>query len=291
MDRRSFLTTAALAAATTPLTHAARPPLPNADGGLIDTNVYLSHWVVRRSWAETPARLVEKLRHHGVTSAWTASFDGVLHTDIAGVNSRLAETCAREGGGILRAFGTVNPTLPDWEDDLRRCHEVHRMPGIRLFPNYHGYSLDDPRFARLLEICAQRELLVQISLLLEDERSHNPVLSVPQVQPAPLADLLPKIPRARVMLLNAAGRVLVANSPLVTRLVANRVSFDLATLEGIAGIEGVFQRTPDARLAFGSHSPYFYFEAALLKLQESALSPAQLAAVRHGHAQAALAAA
>lgn len=59
-------------------------------------------------------------------------------------------------------------------------------------------------------------------------------------------------------------------------------------LEGVAGIESVRKKAPGVRLAFGSHAPYFYFEAALLKLQESALTAVQLSAIRHGHARAAL---
>jgi predicted TIM-barrel fold metal-dependent hydrolase len=264
MKRRAFLSTTALVAAT-PLLRSAQSVRPDAGaGGLIDTNVYLSHWAVRQSWAETPARLVEKLQRHGVTSAWVGNFEGVLHTDIAGSNARLADACARTGGGLLKAFGTVNPTFPDWEDDVRRCHEAHRMPGIRVFPNYHGYALDDSRFGQLLEACARRGLLVQIALSIEDDRSQNPMLVAPPVQPAPLPDLMQKLPGARVMLLNSGSRVLGAGSPLLQRLMAAGVRFEIGTLEGVAGIESLLRRSPDIRLSFGSHSPDFYLEAARL---------------------------
>ena len=192
---------------------------------------------------------------------------------------------------ITRAFaifGTINPTLPDWQDDLRRCHEVHRMPGVRLFPNYHGYALDDPRLGQLLELAGRRGLLVQIVLSIEDDRSQNPVLAAAPVQPGPLGDWVQRFPRTRVMLLNSASRVLTASTPLLQRLIAANVLFEIATLETVAGIAGVLQRAPGVRLAFGSHSPYYYFEAALLKLQESALTDSQLAAIRHDHARAAL---
>jgi predicted TIM-barrel fold metal-dependent hydrolase len=290
MERRTFLSTAALGSVAAPLLGSARAATsPAPPGGLIDTNVYLSHWAVRHSWAETPQLLVEKLQRHGVASAWVGSFEGALHTDIAGVNARLAEACARDGRAVLRAFGTVNPTFPDWEEDLRRCHEVHRMPGIRLFPNYHGYTLDDPRFVQLLELGARRGLLVQIALSLEDERSQNPVLAVPPVDVAALGDRLKNIPAARVMLLNSGARVFAGNNPLLGRLAAAGVRFEIATLETVAGIESLLQRVPGIRLSFGSHSPYFYLEAALLKLQESALTAEQLAAIIRGNATAALA--
>lgn len=285
MDRRTFLSSALLAAAVTPGANAAAGP-PVA--GLIDTNVSLSHWAVRHTWAETPALLATKLRRHGVTSAWVGTFEGALHSDLAGVNTRLARACAREGSGMFHAFGTVNPALPDWEEDMRRCHEEHGMSGVRLFPNYHGYGLDDSRFRQLLEIGASRKLLIQIAFLIEDDRSQNPVLTAPTVNPAPLADLLPAIPNARVMLLNANSRIFGVGNPLLQRLSAAGVLFDVSSLEGVAGIEGVLRRLPEIRLCFGSHAPYFYFESALLKLQESVLSADQLSALCRGHAQRAI---
>ena len=288
MNRRRFISHAVTATTAAPLLRAAGHSTATS-GGLIDTNVWLGQWPVRHSWAQTTAQLIAKLRHHGVTEAWACSFDGALHTDIAGVNTRLAESCAREGGGLLRAFGVINPTLPDWEDDLRRCHEVHRMSGVRVFPNYHGYALDDARFARVVDLCGQRRLLLQISLSIEDDRSQNPALTAAPVVPAPLAGVVEKFPAARVMVLNSGYRVL-SGAPLVQRLVKAGVWFEIATLEGVAGIGSLLQKHPQMRLTFGSHAPYFYFEAALLKLQESALTAAQLDAIRFGHAREALAA-
>lgn len=262
------------------------------DDGLIDTNVWLSAWPTRGSWAATPRALVAKLRRHGVVSAWTGSFDAALHTDIAGVNARLAEACARDGEGVLVPFGTVNPALPDWEEDLRRCHEVHRMAGLRLLPGHHGYQIDDPRLARLVEFAAQRGLPIQIVCSLEDPRSPSPGLSAPSVPAAPFIDVIKKIPRARAMLLNAAARPVAGNAALLRRFAdAGNLALEIATLEGVAGIAALLESAPTLPIAFGSCAPFFYFESALLKLQESPLTPQQLDAVRHGCARGLLAAA
>ena len=290
MQRRQFLHRAAVtsAAALAPRMMASQPP--EAGGGdFVDTHVWLSQWPTRRTAPDSPAQLVAKLRQHGVTSAWTGSFDGALHTDLAGVNARLAEACAREGGGVLLPFGTVNPALPDWEEDVRRCAEVHRMRGLRVFPNYHGYTLDDPRFARLLDLAAQRGLLVQVSVAIEDSRAQDPVFTVPAVDATSLPETLARVPAARVMLLNGFMRSGAGSPAIVNRLAATgRVWHEIAALEGVAAIEKLLLAAPRARLAFGSHTPWFYFESALLKLQESALTGAQLAALRAGSARDAL---
>ncbi len=288
MERRQFFASAAAIAAGGLSAVAAPAAVPTV--GLIDTNVTLKQWPIRESWAPTPAALVQRLKRHRVTRAWTGTFEGVLHTDMAGANARLAETCQREGAGILEPIGSVNPTFPDWEDDVRRCHEVHRMRGLRLHPNYQGYTLDDERFFRLLKIATDRRIFVQIALSIEDDRSQNPALTALPVPAGPLLEILTQVAGARLMLLNGGSRVLGGNIDLLQRLSAAGVMFDIATLEGVAGIENLLRRVPGIRVTFGSHSPYFYFEAALLKLQESVLSPSELEAIRSGNAQALLSA-
>jgi len=251
---------------------------------MIDTNVYLSRWPGRRlPGDETPA-LVEKLHAGGVAQAWVGSFDALLHRDIGAVNARLADGCKRKDAVTLVPFGAVNPTLPDWEDDLRRCHEVHKMPGIRLHPNYHGYKLDEPVFARLLQLASDRDLIVQIALRMEDVRTQHRLLAVADVDATPLVKLLPELPRARVVLLNSLSGL---RPDVLDKLVAaGQVAVEIAMLEQVAGIEKLLQHVPVERVLFGSYFPFFAFESAELKLRESSLGQMQQEAIRRGNAEA-----
>jgi predicted TIM-barrel fold metal-dependent hydrolase len=228
------------------------------------------------------------LRRHGVVQAWAGSFDGVFHKDVAGVNARLTDECRTRGKNLLLPFGTVNPRLPDWEEDLRRCHEEYRMPGIRLHPNYHGYRLDDPAFVRLLHLASERGMIVQIAAWMEDERHQNPLMRVPAVDPAPLAKALDELRDVRIVMLNT---VHVPGDKRLSPLVeSGQVFFDLAKLELIEGLALLLKHTSVERLVFGSYSPTFYFESTALKLRESVLDETLTTKILNANASRLLAA-
>jgi len=248
----------------------------------IDVNANLGRWPFCRLPCDETPRLLERLAKHGVTQAWVGSLEGVFHRDLGGANARLAAEC-RQHAGRLVPFGSVNPKLPDWQEDVRRCADQWHMPGIRLHPNYHGYTLADPGFAEVLAAAEKRGLIVQLVARMDDPRVQHPVFPVPNVDLAPLAEVLGRFPKLRLAVLNGAER---PRSEALRKLVsAGRVWFDFATLDGLGCVERLLKSVPHTQVLFGSHLPLFALESALLKLKESALPKEQETAIRHGNAQ------
>jgi predicted TIM-barrel fold metal-dependent hydrolase len=240
---------------------------------IVDVNVSLSRWPFRRVPCDEPSRLVEKLRQYGVGQAWTGTLDGLFHRDLGAANARLAEECRRYGPGLLVPFGSVNPMLPDWREDVRRCREVHHMPGIRLHPNFHGYHLDEPVFAEVLAEAARHGLLVQLALRMDDVRVQHPLVKVPDVDPAPLAKVLAAVKTKLPLVILNSGRAIGALAALPN------LYFECAMWESVGCAAALVEAVTPQRALFGSHLPLYSLESSLLKLRESALPAAQAAAI------------
>jgi hypothetical protein len=237
---------------------------------MIDTNMYYSRWPFRRLYGDSPEELMAKINTVGVTQAWVGSFDALLHNDLGAVNATLAAECRRHGGGKLLPFGSVNPKLPDWKEELRRCHEDHRMRGIRLHPNYHRYKLDEPEFRELVALAGQRKMIVQVAVQMEDERTQHPLLQVPNVFIDTLPELLRGMAGLKLQILNVR-----TPKPAVMKALAGagEVYFDFAMIEGVHGLQRFAADAGLERILFGSYFPFYYWEAAHLKVKESALDP------------------
>ncbi len=230
---------------------------------IVDTNVSLFHWPYRRLPLDETSALVEKFRLLGISQAWAGSFEGLLHRDISEVNQRLVEAC-RELPELV-PIGTINPTLSGWQEDLRRCVDDHKMPGVRVHPNYHGYTLNDPRFSSLLARIATAGCFVQIVAAMEDERTQHQLLRVNEVELAPLAEIMPRIENARVQILGS--------KPIAKQLASLAthpgVFFDTSRVEGTDGVPQLVENLPPGRVMYGSNTPFLITEAALIRVHES----------------------
>lgn len=266
MNRRDVLNLAVAAGASAAICRSSAAADEDSSAGslrIVDTNVSLFQWPFRRLPLDVIELLVKKYRSLGINQAWAGTFEGVLHRDVADANHRLTDACVKYPEVV--AIGSVNPELPGWKEDLRCCHQNHSMPGIRLHPNYHGYSLDDPRFAKLLSLATKAELFVQIAATLEDTRTQHPQLQVPDVDLAPLADVVKRVPGARVQLLNFRPRGAAFEQLVKT----TDVMFDTARVDGTDGIPKLVEALPRGRVLFGTHAPFLIPEAALIRVHES----------------------
>lgn len=294
-DRRNFLkrSAAAIGASTLSLTGPLSSQSQEQGPPIIDTNAYLGPFCFRRLPLETQLGNPEslstftELMAEQSLSTWVGSLEALLQRDYNQVNARLSQLARStpEAERQFQLFGAVNPKAPGWQETLRLIHQEHRMRGIRLHPNYHGYTLDDLDFASLLEAAAERSLIVQVAVRMEDPRTQHPAVTVPDVDAKPLLELLPQIPGVRLQLLNAMRSL--TDTLLLARLSILGVHFDHAMLEGMSGLSRMVELVPEIRLCYGSYAPCFYPEAAALKLEESSadLDARNRAAICSHHAE------
>jgi hypothetical protein len=251
---------------------------------ITDVNVAVGHYPFRHLPEADPARMAKFLQSKGVTRAWTGSAEALLHRDIRGVNDRLVEACRTHGAGVLVPFGTVNPKFPGWEDDLKRCADVHKMAGIRLHPDYHGYTLVDEALPPLLELASEKKLIVVIVGRMEEERVQHPLFHVRPTEFNRLAEVLRPVPELKVVVANWRMDPMSDAFGAMARL--PNVYFETAMIEGLGRTARLVERVGAGRVLFGSHAPVFVWDSAALKIREAALRDEDAAKVRSGNATA-----
>ncbi len=261
MNRRELLQGGVATILTAGVVGGAAKEVPQFD--ITDTNLSLFQWPFRRLPLDDTTLLIKKMRTLGITRGWAGSLEAILHRDLTSVNNRLAGMCAKYPE--LTPIGSVNPTLPDWQGDLFRCLKKHKMPGIRVHPGYHGYTLADRSFIQMLEQATKAGLFVQIAVTMEDPRTQHSRMRVPDVDLAPLPKLMRDHPGARVQLLNLRPRGVQIDS--LAKIPG--VYLDTARVEGTDGVPALLEKMPRGRVLFGTHAPVLIPEAALIRTHES----------------------
>jgi len=251
----------------------------------IDCNANLGPFPFRRLAITDAADLLAEMDEMEVEQAWVGSLESVLHLDPAAANDALFEALDGHRERLLPQ-PTLNLACCGWERELERCVSEHGARMVRLYPNYHGYGLDDSRVGELAKVATPCQVAVAICTRVFDERSHPPCCSVPPVDLEPLSELTVAWPACRFVVYNALiGEALALADTFQT---ASNLWLEISHLEG-AGVLGMASEQVGVQsLLWGTYTPVFYPEAAALKLVEADLTPSQLAAISAANAQAVL---
>jgi hypothetical protein len=253
---------------------------------VIDVNAYLGEWPFRPLWGvrrlrePTPGavRRLQALRRllagAGITRALVSPLAAIFRQECESANAELARAVRRLRA--LRGHGeffipapALNPAYPGWEDDLQAALTAGGAPpagapGVRLFPNYHAYSLADTAARVAVAQAAAAGLAILISLRMQDERHHHPRMMVPAVPADEVTALARAVPQARII------ACMARYGEAESLLAAENVWLDLSGVQGPVGcIDLLAERFGAGRLLMGTGAPLQYPLPAVAKIHAS----------------------
>lgn len=200
-------------------------------------------------------------------------------------NVRLLRAAARYDGPFdVVVVPIINPSLAAWREHVEaclmgRCKDggqgdtartascvSHFVRGIKILPNYHAYSVMDSSVHQLAEMLADRGLVLSIQVRMNDERSHHPMMKVPAVPAAEIAQLAAAHPQLDILVCGAyMGELARYNE-------SPNVGVELSFVETGKGLAAALEVIPASRLLFGSHAPLHYVAAGTVKVGEDGVA-------------------
>jgi len=244
---------------------------------IIDVNAYVGDWPFRPLRHRSPAAVRRALQEAGITRAVVSPLAAIFRQECTSANEELMRALRRRGEFFIPA-PALNPAYPGWEGDLEAAIAVG-APGVRLFPNYHAYSLDEPGARAVVQRAAAAGIVVFVSLRMQDERHHHPRMMVPAVPLELVVGLASAVPEARIVV--CMGRYAEAEALLA----AGNVWLDLSGVQGPVGcVELLAERFGADRLLMGTGAPLQYPLPAAAKIHASELPQAEREKILGGNA-------
>ena len=229
---------------------------------MIDINVSYGKWPFQPVGFESMEQLDKHLASHGIKHAFTTHMGALWNPDVDLFNLELL----RESKGNKRIIPipTINPAWPasfQWPDEERS------LVGVRMCPSFHGYRLKDERVHEVVEHLITENIVLFIHMRVEDERMQHPKARVDGVEVGDILHLHDQFPKLKLVCLNAY-------LPEI-RIIASQTSyigFDTAFSEWMYTMECILDLLPPERIYLGTHTPFLYTQANLLKVTASRIS-------------------
>ena len=243
---------------------------------MIDADVWAGHYPFRPfpHPSQDLHQIKDYLQACGIQRACLASLHAAFYADPQQGNAELLPQVV--GDDFFLPVGVINPSLHNWRDTLACCVDAYGCRLVRLLPNYHLYSLADGFVADFLAEANRRRLLVAIVKRLEDERMHPLLMKVPGVENSDIIALTQRYPHPLL--------ILSAYLPEIKELAgaAPQLYFDIAFAETMNTMQRLTENVAADRLLFGTHTPFFYPEAAISKVESWATGAEQRQQVYSG---------
>lgn len=251
-------------------------------GRLIDIHAHIGHWPFRRLSHNTPEGVVALAERFGIEKALVSNLECILYRDVHDGNLDLWERIRPFGEKLLPAY-VINPGFPGWHEDLLECKEMLNARAIKLYPNYHGYSVSDGPARECLVEAGRLGLPVLLVVRVLDERCHHPLLLVP---PVAMEDVSAAARAASGTTFVVCG----AREHEIERLMQfdpglSNVFFETSNIAApVASVAALVRKFGSLRFVLGTNLPLNYPGAGIAKVLGPPLSRKDREAISHGNA-------
>lgn len=251
---------------------------------MIDVNAYLGHFAFRQLRHNTADGLLRLMDRKKIERAAVSSAASITYRNAHSGNEEIAAEIKTHRDRLI-PFAALNPAYAGWRDDLKQCHEEFGMKGLRLYPRWHNYKLTDAACLELVQVAAERGMVVSIPLRVEDRRQQSWLVDVPDVDKDEISALIKAAPKAQFILMSGSGFV---NSVLGRKnngLPAN-YAIEICLLTAVLSNEfgRLIENLGEDRIVFGTGMPFHYPDPAILKLEVLEASEIVKEKIRRGNA-------
>lgn len=235
----------------------------NVPGSLTDINVSFGTWPFQSFKIETLSERADQLRSQGISQAFTSHLGGVFNADSSDFNFSLIADAETELA--IHPVPVINPVFPGWQKHLDECRSRADIRAIKIYPTFHNYRLSDAEFvAPLAEYLRKHDLKLLVAMRLEDERNRYFALNIVGLPVGDVVTFNKEYADVSTVCLNAY-------LPEIKRISAESPSLgvDTAFAEWFRALEELTSCIDASRIHFGSHTPFLYTKANVLKLMQS----------------------
>ncbi|WP_343702920.1 amidohydrolase family protein [Chitinophaga sp.] len=233
---------------------------------LIDVNAWVGHWPFKRLHGNTCEGLLARMKEYGTDVSLVTNLNGIFYKNTQSANEELYEEVHSKKAYKDRfiPFAVINPIYGGWKDDFEVCVKKLGMKGIRVFPNYHDYSITEPALLELVKMARDSNIPVALTMRMVDERQRSWMDLATEWAIKDYLPLLQAVPDAKYMLLNlSTGVALSAEEEALLK--KTDVLFDTSGRH-IGHLAKFAQRFGEERFAFGTHFPVLDYYTGLLRI-------------------------
>jgi predicted TIM-barrel fold metal-dependent hydrolase len=247
---------------------------------IIDINAFLGVWPFRKLNYSGVEGLDYLMKRADIELALVSPFESIFYMDNDSANSFY---CEIENSRTMVPITAINPLLPDIQRYLKDLAGLHRLRGLKLHPDYHGYRLGEDSARQVFKMAEDLDLPVIVPLRIYDERSHHRLVKVPPTDVKELVEAARLYPGVRIIACNGRTdeiRNILKHSTNLENLYA---AISWAQEEGF--IASTVKTYGYDRLMWGSNMPLQYPEPVLEQVRKADIGTEEQKKILAGNAR------